>query len=259
MLLSWRKPIRVGIGAHAIGLLRGAGKTSASLDLIPCEGGWQAGLDALADKLQAERGETTFVLSSQFVRYAVLPWKDELADQNEWLAYAQHTLLSHYGLDLERYTLRLSPQRFGMPVMAAAIENTLLAAIEHCMAACGGKLGAVEPYLMSVFNAHRGAFTQASFWLCILEADRITVARINDGAWTHVAVRAIDQSAGWQAGLETAITRELLKVPGDPANATVYLHGATPAKLNLQALDAACVWLPVVASPPMKTLGMVLT
>jgi len=52
----------------------------------------------------------TVILSNHFLRYALVPWRAELADAKEDLSFARHCFTKVYGKAAQQWKLRLSQE-----------------------------------------------------------------------------------------------------------------------------------------------------
>lgn len=182
---------------------------------------WTAGLEALELLLDdpAWRGrEITAVLSSHYVRYAVLPKGKNLgaAEQTDLARLIFRNIFGDLARDWE---LRVSPAG-DHPTLACGLPKALLAALH---AACEGRapLHSVQPGLMSVFNRVRASIEYHSGTLALVETGRITLASLENGQWQSVVSRA------WEASALPALLAETQALSGRDAGGWLWLCDLT--------------------------------
>ena len=256
-----RRRVRVGLAPERIVLAGYSGGLRATLtraeafNVEPraCAARWQAAVDALPSLLAEPGCSVTVILSSQLVRYAVLPWNAALKSEDEWLAYARHRLQSVHGAAIEDWDFRVCATAPHGPRLVSATDRALLDALEAGVTAAGGTLESVQPYLMAAFN--RASPLPGSFWLVIEEPGRLTLALIRDGSWRSVRSRRVD--ALWRHELPAILERESAALGLEEPCTEVALHAeAIPesgaaGELRLRDLLAA-------VGEDRRTLAMVL-
>lgn len=187
----WRDELRVGLCPDRLVVARRRHR-----EIVPTAGDPLAALKAIAGT-----AALTVVLSSHFVRYAVLPPSDALKSDQDWLAYAHHSFASTYGNESARWQIRLCATGPRQARIACAVDGELLEGLGEMP-----QLKSIQPYLMLAFNARRRALAAASAWVVLHERGRLTVALINDGIWQTIRVRRIGDD--WQESLADVLDRE---------------------------------------------------
>ncbi len=258
-----RHRIRVGLAPERIvlagysGGMRPSLARAEALCVEPRAGAarWQAAVDALPALLAQPGCSVTVILSSQLVRYAVLPWNAALKGEDEWLAYARHRLQSVHGAAIEDWDFRVCATAPHGPRLVSATDRALLDALEAAVGAAGGTLESVQPYLMAAFNRAAPIPGDTSFWLVIEEPGRLTLALIQDGSWRSVRSRRVD--ARWRHELPAILERESAALGLEQPCTEVALHAealpedGSAVELRLRDLVAA-------AGEERRTLAMVL-
>ena len=129
MLRSWGKPATIALApegmafrpaAAAAGDIRWltSGTASRSWDIHLTE------LSGMAAELDVRH--VRFILSSQFVRYAVLPWQASVFSGQDWQALGEHHLRKLFGGIAEAWEVRVALQGYGESVVICAIDRALL-------------------------------------------------------------------------------------------------------------------------------------
>lgn len=238
---SWRKQLHIGFSPDGVTLcvqakgFRPALPAETVLPCVPGDAGelWRSPLQALEDWLQAnpQAGSTvTVVLSNRLVRYAVLSWSDAVRGEAEIRSLAQAVLTGIYGEAAASWTTAAAVAGYGQPMLAAATDAALLAALRQLCEAHGLSLQSVRPWL-----------TEAYSWLCPeTGAETALFATEESGQLCLLGFRdGVLHSAGKEYAVSddeitVALQRQKL-LNGLPDTAPVYLlreaGGAQPADL----------------------------
>jgi hypothetical protein len=156
---------------------------------------WKAAIDALPGLLRefaTGAGSATVIISNHFVRYAVVPWRDEVTNQSERLALAKHCFRSIYGKSAGDWDVRLSDDGFRRNALASAIDRPLVDALGEAFLSSGIKLESIQPYFMSACNRFRrelAAHRSACF--AVVEEGRATVAIYDAAGWRALSGRRL--------------------------------------------------------------------
>jgi hypothetical protein len=195
---SWRERVVVGLAPDGISALALGGLWRARLldrHSVLLQGqdaaNWDKGIEAL-QRLLAEPAwsgrDVTVILSSHYVRHAVVPPGQSLTDA-ERRSLAEVVFRDVFG-DLARdWELRVSPAGSGLPALACGVPRALLASLQSVCEG-RGRLQSVQPSLMPVFNSVRRDIARAIGCLALVEPGRITLAWVENGQWKHVDSRA---------------------------------------------------------------------
>lgn len=211
------------------------------------EAPWEPALRALQAGLPAMRGgrmDAMIVLSSHFVRYALIPWGAQLSNDSEEQAYVRHHFYTTYGNDAEHWALRLSTNGHGEMQVASAIDQRLLDALERVAGVRGLRLASVQPYLMSVFNHWRHRFNGPATWFVLAEQGRLCISLLKQGRWCSLRTMKVDDA--WLTRLPQLLERELRLSDSGAKRSPVLLFAAGGAKKgSVPASDWTVNWLKV--------------
>ena len=190
-------------------------------------GGEHAATAALAAALR-EFGcsRVRLVLSNHFVQYQLLPWRDDVADDEEAAALVRLAFHETFGAAADGWDIRLSDEPPGQARVAAAVPRELLSSLEAAAAAAKARLVAVQPYLTAGFNAWRQHFGHGrSAWLVLHEEGRLSFALLEQGRWRWV--RNVRAGADWRDQLPDLVESEslLAGVEALPAEVLVFAPG----------------------------------
>jgi hypothetical protein len=186
---------------------------------------WQAAMTSVEQLLagaEFHNARAEIILSNHFVRYAIVPWRNELVGDAERLAFVRHCFVKVYGARAEGWELRLSENRYGAPAVASALEPALLEALRTATRAAALRLESVEPFLAAAFNRSRADIPGDSFWFVAAEKGRACVARVDGGVWHSLRNQRIGDD--WTRELPLALARERLLAGGAEAGVRVYLY-----------------------------------
>lgn len=208
----------------------------------------------------------TVIVSNHFVRYAVIPWKIELAVAAERQAYMQHCFSLAYGDVAKTWDLRMSEPVFGQPAIASAIHEGLLQRLHAVFSEFDMPLAAVHPHLMLAINQTVTQVSQQkralTFWLVAIQNGRVCLTLLENGGWR--AVKNVTIEADVSEQVTALIQRETVNC-NVSFEAPVLLywpesHHAQPLKLpqqktikvlphpfdlqNSQASNVSATWSP---------------
>ena len=255
----------VGLSVSRLVLARGKGLLSGklthweSIDLpeIPEMGSsnhpgntpqWKPAVDALADRLasrKAEKPSLRVVLSGRFVRWQLLPWRNELTNGKEVAAYTSLRFLETFGKSAQDWHIVHSPQGPARPVPACAVDAALMEALQQLATSSGARLGLVTPYFSAAFDQWRGKLGSQPTWFGAVESDCLTLGLLNDNHWVSLQSQRI--SDDWQDILPVMMAQMGIATGFSDPTMPVYLvgeSGGTRTSTTLKALrDQPVVWL----------------
>ena len=243
MSLSWRDRYIAVLGPDGAAIVRRRKGWSDDFD-YKADAPYAVGMspaaaapEALGRLLAAPEigpGELSIVLSNHFVRYLLVPWRDEIGDPAEFASFAQICVEEVYGGDSPQNgarVLRCSRERAGSPRLAAVIETPLLGALERVVADTPLKLTSIQPYLASAFNRLGSPFRRGDFLFVVAEPNRCCLLAATGGRWSRVqATNGEDQPQA----VADLIDREAQLLGLDPeAMPPIYVHAPRQARLDL--------------------------
>jgi hypothetical protein len=231
--LRWREEVEVLVTPQHVAVrryARGAGtRVVHAADAAPGSPGfdWQPALEALDALLPpaAVRGAAaTFVVSSHFVRHAVVPASDVLATHDDVLRYAQQNFVRVHGAAAERFSVRVSADAGGG--LASGIEQALVDALHARACAHGLRPRALQPALMAAVNRARDALPAGACRIVVVEPGIATVALWRQG-WRRVRCQRLDATPA--ESLVRLLERESVLDDGSvPATVVVPLTALDP-------------------------------
>ena len=160
-------------------------------------GDWSGAVAALSEVLrEGACRRLEVMLSGHFMRYQLLPWRDDLQDPEEELAAARLGFADVFGDVAATWSIRLSHDAPGIPRLAAAVDAGLVEAISDAAQAAGALLVSLQPSLVAVANCWRRHFDRkCSAWLVVHEENRLSLALLQHGRWQWL--RSLRVGADW--------------------------------------------------------------
>jgi hypothetical protein len=211
---------------------------SASLDWRPA----LEVLDACLAESEWQRARARVVVSNLWSRYAIVPWSDTLADEEERGAHARICLAETYGPMGPEWQVCLSEGEPGEARIACALHEGLLAGLRSTFAARRGSLLAIQPALIVAHNRWRDRLPQSTGWFVHVEDGALAAVRLAQTGWDRVYTARI--GADW--GMELSRLRTFARLAAQSSASCRVLVDA-PARLRRLAApcDADIEWLEV--------------
>lgn len=190
---------------------------------------WRAGVETVGALLtQATRGGSSveMVISSEFVRYLLVPWSESLVRDSERLAFSRLAFREVYGPITDAWEICIADQRANEPALACAIDRDLLAALQSAAKGAGATLSAVTPALADCVNRHRRVLKGDAFCLANVEERRMTFLFVHAGVMRAVRSRRIDGAADEQLA---SLLKQEASASGMQEGGTLYICASRPA------------------------------
>lgn len=219
MLLSLRSRLAVSLYPTHITLVRvgrgwlpqAAQPETVMLEPIPDQPEWQAPLDALAAWLKQPghgAGELHCVLADRFVRYALIPWTDDVQKPAELEVFARINFETVLGAANNDWLIKVDRSEYGQPAVASAVDRRLMEALQAIAKASKTRLSAIQPHFMQVFN-HVRQRINGDVLFAVLDAGQCIVATIKNDTWHSLRALKIER-ADPESHLQKLIGRERL-------------------------------------------------
>ena len=196
---------------------------------------WAAAVETLAGVLhETACRQIRVIISCHFTQYLLVPWRDDLDDQEEELAVVRLAFIATYGDAASRWSIRLSDETPGLPRVAVAINSDFLTAIEQLAATAKVHLTSVQPYLIAAVNHWRQHFARSqSRWLVLHEKNRVCLALIDQARWYWV--RCVRVGDDWPERLPELVEHEVLLSGTESAPAEVLVFAPEHPSLALRS------------------------
>jgi hypothetical protein len=146
------------------------------------------------NKLLVTQGnaDVSVVLSSRFAHHVIVPWSDAISSADELDMLARHRCSHVYGTLAADWEVRVSPSRFGAPMVACGMERALLGALCQTCDRAGLRLISVQPLLMAAFNRWSGSVNESGGWFGVAEGGLLTLALVHSDGWHVVQSRHVE-------------------------------------------------------------------
>jgi len=176
------------------------------------------------------------ILSSYFMRYAVIPWNSEITTDDESQAYLNHHFVMAYGDVVKSWNMCMDVPKYKQSGLASAMPNSLRLALNDVFAQANIRLAAIYPYLMEVVNQLLEANNLISnCWLVVVESQRLSLSLIEEGEWR--VVRSLPLETDIAAQIEALIQREAIleNVSVKNKNHPILIHW--PQAADIKTID----------------------
>lgn len=215
MSLPWRDQLHIALGPTEVVHLRrqlGMGGARVDTGVVRVEPAadapaWRAPLDGLAmlwPVLATRPASVRVVLSNRFVRYAVVPWREDLSSPTEREEFTRHCFRETYGDSADGWALRENPEPHGRPSLACAVDRELLDSLRALSRGTRLRLGAIQPLFMTAFNEYRRALGDTGCFL-VYERGRLCGATYERGEWRSAMSARVDGEGLTGAAIEREI------------------------------------------------------
>lgn len=198
---------------------------------------WQALINQLDEYLGGltlkQNMPMNVVLSSDFVRYIMLPVQQIAMSKAEKIAYAHAVFTEVYGVAANEWQIKYHLAAPDQSTVAVAVDKLLLAALNQLAASHQLRLNSVQPYLMAAFNT---LTRPISGYLALLENTKLLLVHLQKGICQQIQVTPY--SHDWQAALNNMLSRELLLNEHlDTIDKALLIHAPAQKDINLNAFN----------------------
>lgn len=203
-----------------------------SVGPAPVQPRWAGALALLRDALTGARAEASVVLSSHFVRYALVPWSVHASQPAQREEMARHAFAQVHGAAAEGWCVQVSDGALGAPLVAAAVDRALLDGIDEVCAAARVRLVSVQPHLMAAFNRFHAKLGRTPKWLAVVEPGALCLGLLARGRWQRLLCRR--SGADWVGDLRTLLMQETCLGTGAASTRELRLYapGLTPRRIG---------------------------
>lgn len=129
----------------------------------------------LAESKARHASHFRVLLEADWLRYRVVPWREEFDSPAARRAYVEHCFAEAFGVTAKRWAILESPGRYGRATLAAAVDNELLTSLASVVAEHQLRLRSVMPALVPAFNALVAKPLPDLFWFVLLESAHMTL------------------------------------------------------------------------------------
>lgn len=181
----------LSIAADGMALQTADGQTH---QITPADFHWQEPrqLKAAIEAHRAlfEQQTIDVVLSNALVRYLVLLWQDGVLKASDWQAIAQYAFRVQYGAVAQQWHVAVQMGEFGRPMLAAAIDESLVEALNQSAAQCVFKIDSITPLLTLLRSQYPHDKNE---WALVAEPERLLLCQFKQGDsilgdWSQVQI-----------------------------------------------------------------------
>jgi hypothetical protein len=187
---------------------------------------WMAAVAALEKALTgfaAPGIAATVIVSSRFVRYTIVPWRDNVIGVSEQAEFARHCFKGIYGEAAAGWEIRMSGGGFRRNALACAVDAQMLRAVEKVLVGYGIRVVSIQPNFMAACNRFRRKLSAyENGCIAVLEPGRVALGIFDEAGWRTLSARRI--GAPGPDELVTVLAQELKSA--DPAGLPEYLFVA---------------------------------
>lgn len=151
------------------------------------------------------KSEVNVTLSNQFVQYLLVPWVDEMSDEEE-MVFAQQCFRDIYGDAVDSWSVRVSPGRAGAASLACAVDTSLLDELRGSLKQMDLDIKSIQPYLMEVLNSCQSTLEGRSAWVALLEPGSLCLAVLRKGQLEWIRKLPVGEARGEE--LQAILQRE---------------------------------------------------
>lgn len=178
------------------------------------------------------------VLSSALVRYACVPWRDDLRSTEEELALAKMQFDDTYGADASAdWHFAFSDMQAGRSRLSVAVPESLYTLLRNGLPAGTPKVASIDTAFTCVAHANRKHMPDDA-WFVNVEGQRLTLGHWNRSGWVwmntlRTAVNSFDEFA--------VLLKRELTISGVTLSAqapvTVVLNASNLNAQNMKVVD----------------------
>jgi hypothetical protein len=252
-VLRWSDELRIGFCADRLVCARlGRGLGPRVIDkrivAVPEAAGqplWKGPLQVLTGALKDMRvKQASVVLSSRFVRYAVVPWHDELMKRSERLVQARHCFKQIYGDAADKWSISISEGGYGAPVLATGVDQGLIEGLRSAAREAGVELASTTPYLTAAYDQFRTSMRRAGYF-SVVEQDDIGLLHFDALGLRNVFNQRIHED--WAQELRGMLVQNAGDSPAGNGAQPVRIFAPGRSQNALQGLGAAAAPLSLPA------------
>lgn len=231
----WRSQLFVLLGVDRLSLQyqsaffsrHQSAQMTISFEATP-ENLWQSAVQqldaALTELKQVGQADLNLVLSSEFVRYLILPPQGIAANAVESKAYAQAFFNDIYGDTAQTWQIAVDDTAPHMPSLAVAIEGAFYKQLNLIVDKHHLTLKRFEPFVTTAVNLLDKEIGNTSGYLAIVELHRVLLLRLRKGKLMHLKVDVIRNY--WQQTLTQLVMRK------DALNLDEFCTDSTQETIN---------------------------
>lgn len=217
--------------------------------------GWSGAVEALAnwlDAAQVPAGRISMVLSSRFVRLALIPWQDAYLQTDEENALRRIHFEALYG-NMQGWRITSDPGRYGEAHVACAIPDALVIQVQALCTVRHLRCGAIAPYFVCAWNQWQRQVLPGQLW-GVAESDSLVLGSRGPIGWTSLRILFTKPNPD---SLMAAVARERVlqgRIEGHPPK--LHVPGMPLWTEGTVEQPEQAEWLTLDAEPEAPVLAM---
>lgn len=242
MLLSQHKELRVVLcpdKSIVVVLRNGLRRKVISQAIVPATpastSDWRPAMETLEQWLKdsdLEKANVKILLSSSFIRFAMMPFSEDVSNYAERLAVVGLLFESIYGETAKQWKLTLDDEEFGEPCLAVAMDTALWDALNQMVASSPLRIVSIQPYVASVLNAFINQIHDGESLLVVVENGQAILIDIRNKKIVGVRKTMLSVDSD-ESEIVSLLQREMLISGLNEEIAKVYLHVASNPSLTI--------------------------
>lgn len=217
--------------------------------------GWPDALESLAKWLDAtpvRPGRISVVLSSRFVRLALIPWQTAYLQSEEEDALRRIHFEALYG-NMQGWRFVSDPGHYGQVHVACAIPEALLIQVKALCSTRSMRCGAIVPYFVCAWNQSQRLVLPGQLW-GVAESDSLVLGNRDSSGWTSLRVLLAKST---RDSLMAMVVRErVLQGCLEAHLAKLHVPGTPQWTQHNVEQGAQIEWLDLDAEPEAPVLAM---
>jgi hypothetical protein len=194
---------------------------------------WQVSLSTLKHwitDIAPKRVRVDIVISDHFSHHLVLPWSQDLREDEEWLALAKARVDVTWG-NGESWDVRIDRLRFGNSCLTCAMDRDLRTQLLTLERRPGVKVRSIQSNFTASFNDIAISVGTAATLIVVSERHSVTIGAVDAGIWRHI--RTLSITGDDLSEIEKLVDRERLLLGLPPDAAMIYKLGtdASPSSM----------------------------
>ena len=204
---------------------------------------WDAAIETLDVSLEDpswHRANLRLIVADNFARYAIVPWSDNLSNEDERIQHARLCMANTFGDVVSQWTVTVSDAPPGSSQVACAIPTALLERIRALAELRDLKIKSVQPQLIAAFNGWRNQLPRGDAWFVTIDEGSLAAAHFTATQWD--CVRSVRIGADWEVELKRLQTFGRLARTGG-GESRVYVDAPQWLRDKSGSVDHGFEWL----------------
>lgn len=227
---------------------RGWRPRSRNLAVLSCEGvagepAWRAPLAALRQWLEQNKYAKTdieIIVSDSFVRYAVIPWSDNVQSRAELAVLSRIHFETLFGETAAQWEIQADCSTYEAAGVGCALDRTFIAELRELITAHKLRLVSLQPYLMRVFNRWRRRIGDSAALFALVGPGHCVLAGCKGSGWHSIRSFRLGENVNTE--LRVLIEREIV-LQGLDEESAVYIHTVGPVDASQMKQEAKATML----------------